>query len=162
VLRFGLVDPNLFEVSNAMKNILISTSVAALLGPTTVLADPTFMLGGTMSFGGGPSPQFALTAKVLSDNQVDEPVFGLGANYYLGTGEIGADLGVGYLFDNGALMIGYDFLQNVPTFSAGYAEADDATNVSPTTTPGVTVAPTTTPDLTTIPPTTIPPTTPPP
>ncbi|SFR34888.1 hypothetical protein SAMN04488005_0725 [Yoonia tamlensis] len=140
-----------------MRHILVSTCAAALLGPATLSAEPTFMLGGGVAFGGGQSPQFAITAKILSDNQPEEAVFGLGGSYYLGSGEFGADLSAGYLFDNTALMVGYDFLQNAPVFSYGYAEADEAE--APTTTPDVTVttaAPTTAAPTTTSVPTTSP------
>ena len=138
-----------------MRNILVSTCVAALLGPTSLLADPTYMVGGGFSFGGNQPPQFALTAKVLSDNQEEEAVFGAGVNYYFGTGAFGADLSAGYLMNNSALMVGYDFLQNVPVFSYGYAETDDVASEAPTTTLDITTfPPTTSPAPTTAVPTT--------
>ncbi len=130
-----------------MRKILVSTSIAALLGPSASIADPTYMLGIGLSFGGNQSPQFALTGKILSDDEEDEAVLALGLNYYPNSGEIGADLGVGYLFDNSAVVLGYDFLQKTPLLSLGFADTDDGASAAPATT----VAPTT-PPLTTPPP----------
>lgn len=140
-----------------MKKLLMTSSAAALLGPTVAMADPTFMIGAGVTFGGGQSPQYALTAKVLSDNQNEEFVAGAGVSYYFGTGDFGADVGVGYLMDDTALMFGYDFLQGQAQVSLGYAEVEEV--VETTVAPSTTVVLTTTP--TTAPPTTMPTTAPP-
>lgn len=128
-----------------MKKLLISSSAAALLVPTIASADPTWMLGLGISFGGNQAPSYAVTANVLSDDEPDEFVVGAGVNYYLDTNSFGAGVGVGYLFDNSALMLGYDFVQGAANLSLGYAPtASGDSSVQPTTTGGPITTPTTT------------------
>ena len=113
-----------------MKKVIILASFAALLGSGHAHADPTFLLGGGFTFGNG-SPQFAITGKVLSNDEEDEPVAGLGLNYYPGSGEFGADLGLGYLFEDSSVILGYDFLSRAPLISFGYADTDDGSSPPP-------------------------------
>ena len=105
---------------------MILLSAATLIGPTAATAEPTFLLGGGFTFGGGQSPQFALSGKVLSDDQADDTVLGLGLNYYPGSGQIGADVGIGYLFEDSAVTFGYDFLTNVPVVTFGWSDTEDS------------------------------------
>ena len=114
-----------------MNRLLIAMIATTAIGPGTALADPTFLLGGGISFGGGNSPQFTVSGKVLSDNQQDEPVAGLGLNYYLGTGDFGADLGLGYLFEDSAVMLGYDFLGKAPLITFGWADTESDIDPAP-------------------------------
>ncbi len=132
-----------------MKKLLMTSSFAALLGPSIAAADPTLMIGAGFSFGGNQGPQYGVTAKVLSDDQSEEFVLGAGVSYYFGSGEFGADLSAGYLFDNTAAMVGYDFMQQSIVASLGYAEVSEVEAASPT------IAPTTTVVVTTVPPTTV-------
>lgn len=114
-----------------MKSLLASTSLAALIGGSAAMADPTFMLGGTLLLDGSGSPQFGVTGKVLSNNEEDEFAFGAGASYYFSSGEFGLDGSVGYLFDSTAVTFGYDFLQNGFAFGLGFADTEDEETSSP-------------------------------
>jgi opacity protein-like surface antigen len=108
-----------------MKKLLLSTSAAALLGLSPAAADPTFMLGGTFTFGAGQGTQFGISARVISDNRPDQGVLGAGVTFYPGDGEFGFDVFAGYTFDEGVFGVGYDFAQRQPLVSLGYANMRD-------------------------------------
>ncbi|WP_039018134.1 hypothetical protein [Halocynthiibacter namhaensis] len=114
-----------------MLNRLLATVIATGFIANTAAADPTYMLGGTIAFGGNASPQFGVTAKILSSNQRDDAVVGLGVTYYPGSKSFGADIGVGYIGDNNAILVGYDFVQAAGIFSLGYANTEDDAPAAP-------------------------------
>lgn len=110
-------------LETGVKALLSNTAlVTALLG-SPVLADPTVMVGLALNFGGGKDPAVGVTAKVLSADRADEVVGAAGLSYFFQDGGyLGADIGLGYTFDNGAVTLGYDFLNRRPQLSAGWAE----------------------------------------
>lgn len=110
-----------------MNKLLLSTSFAALLGASTAYADPTFMLGGTISFGTGQGSQFGISARILSNDQEDEATFGTGVTYYPGSGDFGYDVFAGWSFDNAVFGVGYDFRQRTPIMSLGVSNTQEHT-----------------------------------
>ncbi|WP_370270585.1 hypothetical protein [Nioella sp.] len=133
--QLSLVDErNAFDISSLrtfreaiVNKLLLSTSFAALLGTSAAYADPTFMLGGTISFGAGQGSQFGISARILSNNQEDEATFGAGITYYPGSGDFGYDVFAGWNFDNSVLGIGYDFGQRTPIMSLGVSNTEGPT-----------------------------------
>lgn len=103
-----------------MKRMLTGAGVAALFAaaPLSVQADPAAFLGLTYHFGG----KIGVTAKILSSNKEHQGVAGLGGSYYFGTSSPwGLDVGAGYNFDHASVLGGWDFLQQQPSISAGWA-----------------------------------------
>jgi hypothetical protein len=107
-----------------MKNLKASTAIVLALIATPAVADPTFMLGLAVNFGGGERTSTGLTLKILSDDEADSFVGAAGVTYFFDNGGyLGWDAGIGYLFeDNFATTLTYDFLNNRPQFSIGYAD----------------------------------------
>ena len=70
---------------------------------------------------------FGLSAKILSDNDENTGVVGAGLSYFPFAKEkkFGADLSAGYLFQNGAVTGGWDFLQRKPQLGIGYVNTKD-------------------------------------
>jgi len=94
-------------------------------------ADVGAMVGVGYTFGdAGP----ALTIKALSNDKKDEAVGALGLSYYpLSQNKFGVDVGVGYQFNNSALILSWDLLQKSPQVSAGWANtrSDNAASDPP-------------------------------
>ncbi|MBI1495369.1 hypothetical protein [Halocynthiibacter styelae] len=67
-----------------LKRLLTAVCATGFVA-TAAAADPTWMLGGTISFGGNASPELGLTAKILSSDQRDDVVGALGVIYCYGT-----------------------------------------------------------------------------
>lgn len=103
-----------------MKHSLSTTALVTTLLAAPAVADPTYMLGLALNFGGGET-QLGVTAKILSDNRPEEVVAAAGVTYFF-DGTFGADVGVGYTFDDGAVTLGYDFLNRSPQIAAGWAD----------------------------------------
>jgi len=108
-----------------MKNTGIATAVAFVLGVSPAVADPTFMLGGTLSFGASRPAEFGVSARLLENNRSDESTLGAGITYYPRNGDIGLDVFAGYIFDQGVFGFGYDFVQATPVVSLGIANTED-------------------------------------
>lgn len=106
-----------------MKALSGSTAILTLLLSCPAYADPTFMVGLSLNFGGGQEPALGVTGKVLSSDQPDEVVGAAGATYFF-DGYWGLDAGLGYTFDNSAITLTYDFLNERPQISAGWADID--------------------------------------
>jgi hypothetical protein len=116
-----------------MKKILYF--VLFMFLPISVWADPAAFVGVSYSWGGN----LGISVKVLSDDEEDNAVVAAGATYYpmaaVGN-KFGLDVGAGYAFDSSAIIGGWDFLQNKPLLSFGYADVDDdSNNNSPTPAP---------------------------
>ncbi|MFW5425836.1 MAG: hypothetical protein ACKE8G_04585 [Methylophagaceae bacterium] len=97
----------------------------ALLGllPFTAQADPAAFVGISYSFGGSG---VGISVKVLSDDEEEQAVAALGATYYpTATNKWGMDLSAGYAFDDAAVLVGWDFLQESVQVSAGWADIED-------------------------------------
>jgi hypothetical protein len=105
-------------IAAAMALIIAGTAVPAQSG-----SSPTFMLGVSFSFGGQASPQPGVTLNVLSSNRRDRFVGAAGVTWYpMSQGnQIGLGAGLGYTFNHGAVVMGYDFLNQQPQVSVGYA-----------------------------------------
>jgi len=86
---------------------------------------------------GASAADWGITAKVLSDDDANTGVVGAGVSYFPFAEEkkFGADLSGGYLFENGAVTLGWDFLQWKPQLGLGYlnTEDDKATPATPAT-----------------------------
>ena len=107
-----------------MKSLPTALALAAAISTAsfTAQADPAAFVGLSYSFGGN----VGLSLKVLSDDEEGKNVAALGGTYYFGAqNPWGLDLGVGRTFDNGAVTIGWDFLQENGQISAGWADTED-------------------------------------
>lgn len=113
------------EAYNDMKKLLSSTAAVAIVAGSMASADPTVMVGLAWNFGGGKAPAFGVTTKVLSSNEPDSFVGAAGISYFFDDGGyFGADLGIGRTFENTAATLTYDFLNQRPQFSAGWARTE--------------------------------------
>lgn len=104
-----------------MKLLVSSTAMALVISACPTYADPTVMVGFSMNFGGGEKPALGLTAKILSSDRVNETVGAAGVTYFF-DGYWGLDAGIGYTFDGSAITLTYDFLNERPQLSAGWAD----------------------------------------
>ena len=107
-----------------MKSILIPVTALLLSSglSSNTMADVTYMAGVSYAFNG----QFGLTLKALSDDNKSRVVGALGATYYpLAPKPFGIDAGVGYTYDDAAVTVSWDFLQEAAQISAGYADIDE-------------------------------------
>ena len=110
-----------------MNKLLASTAIMSMMAGTAAQSEPTIMLGLAMNFGGGESASLGVTAKILSSNKPDSFVGAAGVTYFLDDGGyFGADIGIGRTFTNSAVTLGYDFLNNRPQISAGWAKTHKA------------------------------------
>ena len=107
-----------------MKNLKASTALLTVFLASQATADPTLMFGLSFNFGGGAPASTGLTVKLLSDNKADSVVGAAGFSYFFDNdGYFGFDAGLGYLFDgNVATTLTYDFLNQRPQVSLGYAD----------------------------------------
>ncbi len=88
-------------------------------------ASPAVMGGISYKFGskGNDLSGAGVTAKILSSDKEKKPVVGAGVTYYpwaKDSKKFGIDVSAGYNFKSGAVMGGWDFLQNQPSVSLGY------------------------------------------
>lgn len=107
-----------------MKNLMTSTALASVLLASQAAADPTVMLGLSFNFGGNAPVSTGLTLKLLSDDEADSFVGAAGVSYFFDNGGyFGLDAGIGYLFEGDvATTLTYDFINDRPQFSIGYAD----------------------------------------
>ena len=96
----------------------------------TVQADPGIFLDITYAFGANAGPGISL--KVLSNNKEERAVAAAGVSFYPlnTTQKFGTDLGVGYLGNDIAATIGWDFLQKGVQIGLGYVNSKDDNNKS--------------------------------
>ncbi|MDB4221872.1 hypothetical protein N9809_07350 [Amylibacter sp.] len=106
-----------------MKKLLYTSALALVLSSTQVASKPSLMLGLAFNFGGDKDIRLGLTAKLLSSDQPNEIVGALGASYFLDD-SFGLDAGLGYTFDNSAISLTYDFINERPQISAGFANIE--------------------------------------
>jgi hypothetical protein len=105
-----------------MNKLLSTTAILSLFSGSMAYADPSVMLGLALNFGGGKSVSTGVTMKVLSSDEPHTFVGAAGVSYFFDNGGyFGADLGVGRTFDSAAATISYDFLNQRPQISAGWA-----------------------------------------
>jgi hypothetical protein len=100
-----------------IKKSIILGALVAISAPAR--ADIGAMVGVGYTFGdAGP----ALTVKALSNDKKDEAVGALGLSYYpISQNKLGVDVGIGYQFNNSAVILSWDLLQKSPQVSAGWA-----------------------------------------
>lgn len=97
-----------------------------LIGSSTVaVADPGVFLGVSYAFGQS-SPGVGLSLKVMSTNREDRAAVGAGVSYYpmLSGNKFGVTADVGYVFENAAVTVGWDFMHS-PQVSVGYMNTKD-------------------------------------
>ena len=124
-----------------MKKTLLATLVASLgtaVGPP-VHAEPGVMIGISHNFGGSTG----VTLKLLSTRQKDKAALAAGITYFpWATGSPwGADVGLGYTFNRGALTFGYDWLNGQFQLSVGAANTKSSPAPAPAPAPQPTQAP---------------------
>ena len=102
-----------------VKKVLL-TMAALLPLAGAVTADPAAFAGITYGFGGQDT--FGFTVKVVSSDEEDKTVAAAGVSYYPNTAKTGFDVGVGRNFDKSGLVLGYDVINQMTTFSAGWVD----------------------------------------
>lgn len=107
-----------------MKNLMTTTALASALMASQAAADPAVMIGLSFNFGGSAPVSTGLTLKLLSDDDANSFVGAAGVSYFFDNGGyFGLDAGIGYLVDsNVATTLTYDFINDRPQFSVGYAD----------------------------------------
>ncbi|MCD6580796.1 MAG: hypothetical protein J7K90_03260 [Desulfuromusa sp.] len=80
---------------------------------------------------------WGITAKIMSDDDANTAVVAAGVSYFPFAKEkkFGADLSGGYLFENGAVTLGFDFLQWTPQLGLGYIDTEDGNSAPAASTP---------------------------
>ena len=107
-----------------MKLKLLAAIAAVTAISQPVAADPAFSLGVTFNFGGQNASGIGITAGIWSDNTEEEFTGGLTGTFYPTSNQFGAGVAVGYNFENGVGMLGYDFLQRNAQFGVGFANIE--------------------------------------
>ena len=81
---------------------------------------------------GASKADWGITAKVLSDDDDNTAVAAAVVSFFPFADEkkFGVDLSGGYLFENGAVTLGWDFLQKKPQLGIGYVNTDDDKSTS--------------------------------
>lgn len=106
-----------------MTDLKSSTAILVVMLSTPAFAEPTVALGLSFSFGSGQPVATGISARILSDNRADRVVAVGGVTYFIGSGNIGVDAGLGYNFDGDiSTALTYDFLNNRPVFSLSAAD----------------------------------------
>jgi hypothetical protein len=100
------------------KPALIASFLVA--SSASAMADPGFFFGVTYAFGQS-SPGVGLSLKVLSTNKEDHAAVGAGVTYYplLSGNPFGVTADVGYVFQDAAVTVGWDFMHS-PQVGVGY------------------------------------------
>lgn len=104
-----------------------ATALSFILGTVPAYADPAFMVGLAMNFGGGAS-KAGITGKVLSSNIANEFVGAAGMTYFFSDQSVGFDAGVGYTFDGSSVTFTYDFTNNQPQIAVGASNTKEKIN----------------------------------
>jgi hypothetical protein len=116
-----------------MKKTLSLITATTLMASSPAIADPTYGLGLTVTFGGG-QVDYGIGARVFSDDEEDEVVASLGVDYMFGTQSLRGSLGAAYLMSDSYLGVdtGYNFGTGQWDYGFNAGWADTATPVSPT------------------------------
>lgn len=108
-----------------MKKYLVTTAIVGCLATSSALADPTYMLGVGVTFGGSKGSQVGVTAQALSTNQKNSWTGAAGVTYFPGFNGWGLNIGGGYNFNSETVTLTYDFLNQGAQLSAGWASLAD-------------------------------------
>ena len=91
---------------------------------TSVMADAGVFVGVVYDF--GAKPEVGFSAKLVSDDKSDRVVGAIGLSYFPAAEyKLGADVSVGYTFDNGVVTAGYDVFNKKPQVGLGYMKTED-------------------------------------
>jgi len=102
---------------------LFSISTSLIIN-TPARADAGVFVGIVYNF--GPKSDLGFSAKLVSDDAEDKVVGALGVSYFpAATYKLGADIGLGYTFENGLVTAGYDIFNKKPQFGLGYMDTQD-------------------------------------
>jgi hypothetical protein len=107
-----------------VKKLLSTTALLSVIALSPAAADPGVMVGVAYNFGHTFGVEgLGLTAKVTSSDRAHHFVAGGGVSFFPFAGnKFGIDGDVGYNFDNGAVMAGFDVLNLDPQVSGGWAD----------------------------------------
>ncbi len=117
---------------------------AILFGLTTQVNAGVGGLFGITYTLGTSAANWGVTAKIISDNDANKGIVGAGVSFFPFAEEnkFGADLSAGYLFENGAVTMGWDFLQWKPQLSLGYVNTvEDSKPATPVISPATPAPP---------------------
>lgn len=117
-----------------MKKTLLAAAVAAL--STTAQAEMGVMLGISHNFGGSTG----ITLKLLSTREQDRAALAAGVSYFPWASgrRWGLDTGLGYTFRDGAVTLGYDWLNSQVQLGLGAANTRGEPAPAPAPAPVVT------------------------
>jgi len=102
------------------------TFLASLLfcSSASVMADTGVFVGVVYDFGN--KPEFGFSAKLVSNDEADKAVGVIGLSYFPAAEyKLGADIGIGYTFDNGLVTAGYDVFNKKPQLGLGYMKTEE-------------------------------------
>ena len=118
-----------------MKKTLLATLVASLgsMAGSQAHAEPGVMIGISHNFGGSTG----ITLKLLSTREKNRAALAAGVSYFPWTegGAWGADVGLGYTFHQGAVSLGYDWINSQVQLSAGFANTKGTPPPAPVPSP---------------------------
>jgi len=112
---------------NGEKSMIKRTILACLLLVGSVAhADPGVFVGVTYDFS-GKSSGVGVSLKALSTRKEDKAAVAGGVTYYPLASEnnFGVDLSAAYVFKNGAVTVGWDFVNSKPQAGIGYVNTKD-------------------------------------
>jgi len=103
-----------------------SILVGMLLAGSVAHSDPGVSVGVTYDFS-GKSSGIGVSLKALSTNKEDKAAVAAGVTYYPLANEnnFGVDLSAAYVFENGAVTVGWDFVNSKPQAGIGYVNTKD-------------------------------------
>jgi hypothetical protein len=102
---------------------VLASSIATSASAVNITPQPSVFLGFSFTFGGGSDLGTGLTVMLLSSDQPDRAVGAAGVTFYPWSGgKIGLDLGLGYNFQSGSAVLGYDILNRVPMIGLGWSQ----------------------------------------
>lgn len=120
-----------------VRSALVGCMLAAAL---PAYAGPAAFVGLSYDFG----DSVGLSLKVVSTNREDRGALSAGVSYFPFSKKVGVDLGVGYVFRNGAATAGWDLLNGKAQVGIGYVNTktkEEQPAASPTASPATPVTP---------------------
>lgn len=120
-----------------MKNYRTLLASLLLFSSVTVMADSGVFIGVVYDFGGtNVKSGFGFSAKLVSNDETDKGIYALGLSYFpQSANKLGADVSVGYTFDNSLLTVGYDIFNRKPQMGLGYMDTDNGKKDAPVSMP---------------------------
>ena len=120
-----------------MKNYRTLLASLLLCSSASVMADTGVFIGVVYDFGGSNAKQgLGFSAKLVSDDEPDKAVGAIGISYFpQAASKLGADVSVGYTFDNGLVTLGYDLFNKQPQIGLGYMDTEEEKKAPPVIVP---------------------------